>query len=113
MNTRKVSLLLAMILFATTAFAANKASLRVFDPVTVNGQSLPAGNYTLSWEGNGPQVDLTIIQNKKVLITTPARLLNLSATTQQTTVLSKIGANGERAVSQIQLGGKNFAFDIE
>lgn len=43
----------AMLLTAN-AFAANKGSMQVQSPVMVGETQLPAGDYTVQWEGTGP-----------------------------------------------------------
>ena len=80
MNVLKISkgLLLGLaLLLATSAFAANKASLQLNDALTVSGKQLPAGDYMLQWEGTGPGVELTILHGKNVVATVPARLVDL------------------------------------
>ena len=49
----------AMLLTAN-AFAANKGSMQVQSPVIVDETQLPAGDYTVQWEGTGPDLELTI-----------------------------------------------------
>ena len=76
MSVSKISkgLLLGMaLLLATSGFAANKGTLQVNDPVTVNGKQLGAGEYTVKWDGAGPNVELNILRGKNVVATVPAR----------------------------------------
>src|SRR5262252_8010816 len=64
------------LLLATSAFAgseANKGSLTTMTDVTINGKVVPAGDYSLNWEGSGPNVQLNILKGKKVVATTAAR----------------------------------------
>src|SRR5260370_38338060 len=80
MKASKISkgLLLGLaLLLATSVFAANKGSLQVSDPVTVNGKQIDAGEYTVKWDGNGPNVELNILRGKNVLATVPARIVAL------------------------------------
>ena len=80
MSVSKISkgLLLGLaLLLATSVFAANKGSLQVSDPVTVNGKQLGAGDYTVKWEGAGPNVELNILRGKNVVATVPARMVDL------------------------------------
>ena len=68
MTTSKIykGLLLGLaLLLATSVFAAtNKGSMQVTDPLTVNGKQLPAGDYTVKWDGAGPNVELNILSGK-------------------------------------------------
>ena len=80
MSVSKISkgLLLGLaLLLATSGFAANKGTLQVNDPVTVNGKQLGTGEYTVKWDGAGPNVELNILKGKNVVATVPARMLEL------------------------------------
>ena len=113
MNTWKISTLVAVALLLTTAaFAANKESLKVFDPVQVSGKQLPAGNYTVTWEGTGPSVDVTIARGKDVVAKTSARLQDLTKAPSQSGIVTKGNADGSRSLSEIQFGGKKYALEI-
>ena len=68
MNISKISkgLLLGLaLLLAATAFAANKGTLQVTDPITVSGKQIKPGDYIVKWEGNGPDVELSILEWQK------------------------------------------------
>ena len=53
------------LLLASSAFAANKATLTLTDPASVNGTKLKAGEYKLQWDGTG-SVEVSIVQGKNV-----------------------------------------------
>jgi hypothetical protein len=115
MNISKVSkgLLLGLaLLLATSVFAANKASLDLNDPLTVNGKQVPAGSYSLMWEGAGPTVELTILQGKNVIATAPARLVDLNRPAQRDVTITKKNSDGSNALSEIQFGGKKYALSL-
>jgi hypothetical protein len=112
MKSSKSLFLGLALLLATSAFAANKGSLTVQEPVTINGTKLAAGDYKLQWEGNGPSVELSITQGKKVLAKVPARVVNLDQPSQSdATVITKNG-DGTRALSEVRLSGKKFALAV-
>jgi len=48
------------LLLATSAFAGNKGNMKLFDTASAGGKQLPAGEYSVSWEGNGPTVDVNL-----------------------------------------------------
>jgi len=77
MKTSKSLFLGLALLLATSAFAANKGSLTVQEPMTVNGTQLKPGDYKVEWDGNGPSVELSITQGKKVIAKVPAHVVNL------------------------------------
>jgi len=111
-NTSKGLLLGLALLLATSAFAANKGSLQVSDPVTVSGKSLAAGEYTVKWEGNGPNVELNILQGKKVVATIPARLIDLDRSAPGNTSVVKRNEDGSKTLSEIRFAGKKYALAL-
>ncbi|HMK23222.1 MAG TPA: hypothetical protein VK466_12875 [Terriglobales bacterium] len=100
------------LLLATSAFAANKGTLTVQDPVMVNGTKLTAGDYKVQWEGNGPNVELSISQGKKVIAKVPAHMVDLAEPSQNDAAVVKNNGNGVRTLSEVRLSGKKFAFSI-
>lgn len=113
MKASKISALLAMaVLFATTAFAANKTSIEVKKDVVVGGKTLSAGKYNVTWEGQGPNVDLSVTKGKELIVKTPAHMLGLPTVSANDAVVVKDNPDGTRALSQIQISGKKFALDL-
>jgi hypothetical protein len=103
---------LALVL-ATGAFAAsNRGSVQIVDPVTVSGKQLRPGDYSVQWDGSGPNVELSIMQGKKVVATTPARLIDLSKTPNGNSAVVKTNEDGSRSLSEIHFGGKKYALAI-
>src|SRR5271167_926241 len=108
------SLLLGLaLLLATSAFAAaNKGSLQLSSPVTISGTQLTAGDYSVKWDGNGPNVELNILQGNKVVATTPARLIDLSQKQNNDNAVVKNNADGTRSLAEIRFSGKKYALAI-
>ena len=109
------SLLLGLaLLMATGAFAAaaNKGSVQLMDTVTVSGKQLPAGSYSVKWDGSGPNVELNFLQGNKVVATTPARLIDLNQKTANNVAVVKSGADGSKTLAEIRFGGKKYALAI-
>jgi len=70
------SITLACLLLAATAFASpSKGTLKLFEPVTVQGKQLAAGKYTVEWNGEGPNVQLNIADGKNGVTAIPARIV--------------------------------------
>ena len=115
MKSSKLSkgLLLGLaLLLATSAFAANKGSLQVSDPVTVSGRQLAPGAYTVEWEGNGPNVELNILQGKKVVATMPARLIDLNRSADGDSAVVRKNDDGSRTLAEIRFAGKKYALAL-
>ncbi|HMJ24147.1 MAG TPA: hypothetical protein VK513_19670 [Terriglobales bacterium] len=115
MKVSKVSkgLLLGLaLLLATSAFAANKGSLQVSDAVTVNGKQIAPGEYTVKWEGNGPNVELNILRGKNVVASVPARMVDLDRMPSRDSAVTTVNADGHKSLNEIRFTGKKYALAI-
>ncbi len=115
MKTQKIakSAVLGMaLLMAVSAFAANKGTLQITAPVTLNGKPLAAGEYSLQWDGSGNTVQLNVMQGKKVVATTPAQLITLAQSQNNDAAIVKANADGSRVLSEIRFSGKKYALAI-
>jgi hypothetical protein len=99
------------LMLGTSAFAANKANLRVDNPLSVAGKELGTGDYTVSWDGNGPDVQLSIMKGKKVVATAPAHIVNMDRAPEHDSAVINMN-NGTRDLSQIRFSGKKYALAI-
>jgi hypothetical protein len=100
------------LLLATSAFAANKGSLQIQEPTSVNGTKLAPGDYKLQWDGNGPSVELSIMQGRKVIAKVPAHVVDLSKPAQNDAAVVKNSEDGTKTLSEVRLSGKKFAFAV-
>jgi hypothetical protein len=78
--------------------------------MTVNGIPLPAGKYTVTWEGSGPGVELKFLKGKNVVATVPAQVVN-----QKTVVAGGIVIRNDKdtvALTQIRPEGKKYVLSI-
>ncbi len=96
------------LLLATGAFAANKASFKVFEQVTVSGHQLAPGDYQLKWDGTGPNVELSILSQGKLVATVPARLVEMSRADYSATQLHK-NVDGTQSLTEIDFAGKKYS----
>ena len=108
----KGPLLAATLLIVTSALAANKGSLNISQPVTVNGTKLAAGDYQVKWEGTGPNVELNIIKSKKVVVTVAARLAELSRPERNSASVTQMAEDGTTSLTEIFFSGKNYELSI-
>jgi hypothetical protein len=97
------------LLLASSAFAATRASLQLNDSVNVNGTKLKAGDYSLQWEGSGPNVELSIMRNNKVVAKVPAHVVELEAPASNTAALTQKSGSGDSILAGIQFQGKRFS----
>ena len=100
------------LLLATSAFAANKGnkgSFEVFEPLTVSGHQLAPGQYKLTWEGTGPDVEAMILSQGKLVETVPAHLIELSRSESNNATESHKNDDGSQSLTQIDFAGKKYA----
>ncbi|HVO79367.1 MAG TPA: hypothetical protein VMT28_01475 [Terriglobales bacterium] len=100
------------LLLASSAFAASKGSLAVVDPVTIAGKQVAPGQYKLTWDGNGSDVTLNIMQGKNVVATVPARVIELNSAASTDSAVVSSNSNGTKTLSEIRFSGKKYALAI-
>jgi len=109
MKSSKSLFLGLALLLATSAFAANKGSLQVQEPLTVNGTKLAPGDYKVQWDGTGPSVELSIMQGKKVVAKVPAHVVDLDKPSSMDAAVVKNNGDGTKVLSEVRLSGKKFS----
>jgi len=101
-----------VLLLAAGAFAASKASMELSHSVIVNGTTLKAGDYKLEWDGAGPNVEVSILQGKKVVAKVPAHVVELTAPAANNAAVTNTNADGTSSLAGIRFEGKKMALDI-
>ena len=99
MNSRTTSKLMVLtfsLLGVLTALAADvhKASLQTLDAIQVNGKQLPAGEYQVKWEGDGPNVQVSILKGKNVVASTEGHVITLEQKAGQDAIVAKSNSDG-------------------
>jgi len=112
MKSSKSLFLGLALLLATSAFAANKGSLQVQEPLSVNGTKLAPGDYKVQWDGTGPSVELSIMQGKKVVAKIPAHVVDLDKPSPTDAAVVKNNGDGTRTLSEVRLSGKKFSLAV-
>jgi hypothetical protein len=100
------------LLLASSAFAASKGHLTLQSPTSVNGTHLKAGDYKLQWEGTGPEVQVSIMQGKKVLATVPATIVELKSPAQNDSAVVSNNTDGTSSLAGVRFAGKTTALDL-
>lgn len=100
----------------SSAFAASndshKSNFEISAATQVNGTEIPAGDYTARWEGSGPNVQVSIMQGKKVVATVPAQVVALDRPASSTQAEIKSNSNGDRELTSLQFSGKKFSLEL-
>ena len=99
------------LLLTSSAFAASKANFTLNSDASVNGTKLKAGDYKLEWDGSGPNVEVSILQGKKVVAKVPAKVVDLDrASTNDAAVLKQNG--GDSTLAGVRFQGKKYALEL-
>ncbi|MGA2459116.1 MAG: hypothetical protein ABSF85_16220 [Terriglobales bacterium] len=99
------------VLLATGAFASDKGSLQVREAIEVNGQQLAPGSYQLRWDGTGSNVEVSIMQGKKEVAKTTAKVVALDkAYDYDAAVVDHV--SGKATVSEVRFAGKKYALAL-
>src|SRR5262245_49496676 len=111
----KLTLVPALLLFALsfTSFAAakrNSATVRFTEPVTVASTQLQPGRYRLTWDGAGPDVQVSFLKGKKTVATVPATLVG-EASPYSGAIETKMSSDNSKVVEEIQWKKMALRFD--
>jgi len=101
-----------LLLLATSALAANKqnkGSIELDKPATIGGHQVAPGEYKLTWDGTGPNVDLMILSYGKLVATVPAHLIELDRPERNNGYEAHTNDDGSRTLKRIEFGGKKYA----
>ena len=101
------------LLLASSAFAATRANLSLHHSTNVNGTALSAGDYKLEWDGTGPNVEVSILQGKKVVAKVPAKLVDVSSPYDNDAAVVKNNGDGSTSLSEARFSGKRFKLAID
>jgi uncharacterized protein YfaP (DUF2135 family) len=100
------------LLLASSAFAATKGHLELQGPTLVNGTQLKAGDYNLQWDGTGPEVQVSIMQGKKVLATVPAKIVELKTKAQNDSAVVSTNTDGTSSLAGVRFAGKAIGLEL-
>ena len=109
----KSAVLSLAVLLASSAFAgnSNKGSLHLSEAAQINGQSVPAGDYQLRWEGTGPDVEVSFMLGKNLVTKSAAKVVALKgAPNNDAAVVDKTGSTP--SITEVRFAGKKFALAI-
>ena len=108
------SVALASLLLGASAFAAptTKGTLKLFEPVTVQGKQLAPGQYTVEWNGEGPNVQLSIASGKNAVTSVSARVVPVSPKNATSGYSSTKQQDGSSTLTNVFFQGKTFELQI-
>ena len=107
------SLAIASLLLWATAFAApTKGTLKLFESVSVQGKQLAPGQYTVEWNGEGPNVELSITNGKQAVASIPARVVPVGAKNTASGYSSAKQQDGSTALTSVFFQGKAYELHV-
>jgi hypothetical protein len=98
---------------AAVAGDSNKASIQLYEKVNVEGKALNPGKYTITWDGSGPNVQVTVSQGKQTVATFAAHLTEQATRNTEDAYGSAADTDGARTLTAIYPNGKRFSLEIE
>lgn len=115
MNSKNISkglLLGASLFFATAAFAGEKASVKVYEDVKLNGKTLAPGKYDVEWTGTGDNVQLNVRQGKETIVTAPAKISATKTAPASTGYSTRAEADGSKSLTSVFVAGKKYTLEF-
>jgi len=103
----------ASLLLATAAFAGEKATVKVYESVKINGTTLGPGKYDLAWEGSGSTVQLSIRQGSNTVVTVPAAVETVKVAPASTGYSTKTEGDGSKSVTAVFFAGKKVSLNLD
>jgi hypothetical protein len=115
MNSKSISkglLLGASLFFASAAFAGERASVKVYEDVKLNGKTLAPGKYEIEWDGTGSQVQVNFRQGKETIATAAATITPTKAAQPSTGYGTSQAEDGSRTLTSIVVAGKKYTIQL-
>lgn len=99
--------LVVVLALATTAFAgvSGKRTVTFFETVSVGGEELAAGDYKLSWEGEGDNVKITLSKDGKS-VTTSGKLVSAARAPRINATILRANGGGAKHLAELEFAGK-------
>jgi hypothetical protein len=85
----------------------------LYEKVNVEGKALNPGKYTITWDGTGPNVQVTVLQGKQAVATFPAHLTEQATRNSEDAYGSAAETDGSRTLTAIYPSGKRFSLELE
>jgi hypothetical protein len=102
------------LLVSGSAFAGNagKKTLHLDKTVTVEGKTLPAGDYKVALSGTGADVKLDIIKGKETVASVSARMVAVPTPNRLDGYSSTAGKDGSYSVNTLFFSGDKFDLEL-
>ena len=109
----RYALIALALLLSTSAFARPKSeSITLYQDATVNGTSLPAGDYVVKYDVDGSNAQVKFMKGGKEVASANGQVKTLGKKPNSTQVVLN-NAGSARNISEIDFGGKDTAISFE
>ena len=109
----RFALLLLALALSVSAFAKPKSeNVTLYHDASLNGTSLPAGDYLVKYDVEGGSAQVTFMKGKKEVATANGQVKTLAKKPVSNQVLVNEAGN-TRNISEIDFGGKDTAITFE
>ena len=113
----RVSVRFALLVLALTvsvgAFAKSRSeNITLYQDATVNGTSLPAGEYVVKYDVDGSNAQVKFMKGGKEVATANGQVKTLSKKAASNQVVLN-DAGSTRSISELEFGGKDTAISFE
>jgi hypothetical protein len=101
------------LLFSLSAFARdkNQHSVDIPDTLQVGSTQLQPGTYKVEWQGTGPSVQVTFLQNGKAVATVPGTLTSNKDQPAQNDIVTDTTSSNTKTLAKIDIGHDTLAFE--
>src|ERR1700722_8349540 len=91
------------LLFTMSAFARdkNQHNVNISDVVKVGGTQLHPGSYKVEWQGTGPDVQVSFVQNGKTVATVPGTLKTNDADVTRDQIVTNLENAPNKTLNEI------------
>lgn len=116
MNTSKIAkglLVGASLFLASVAFAGEKATVKLYEDVKLNGKTLPAGKYDVTWVGTGANVQVSIHQGKETIATLPGQIEASQSAPSSTGYATRKEDDGSRSITSVFFAGRKYTLNLD
>ena len=110
-STRFALLALALGLTISAWAKPKSENITLYHEATINGTSLPAGDYLVKYESEGSNTKVTFFRNGKEVASATGELKMLPKKTQASQVVVNT-EGGMQSISEIDFGGKDTAISF-
>jgi hypothetical protein len=81
----------------------NETRITLSDSVQVGTTDLKPGDYKLQWDGNGPDVQVKVLQGKNIVATVPAKLAQ--GTSERANAITTRTVGNVNTLDEVDFGG--------